>query len=142
MALSQREMNEQGVPILFLQKGDLIVTDGTYSHFTDSATIPLDGRPYHCAGELVLRNGRRLRADFLIDTGKRHVLIRRSVWCSLDGDLWYKYSDPELPKALGASKSEIFPFRWQPDRPFEHPDSGPYSIYWSPKSRTRPHEEV
>lgn len=99
----------------------------------DSATIPLDGRRYICGGEIILRNSRRLRAHFEIVTRQFAILDRESVWCTLDGDLWYKIDEPGLLRALGVSRSEILPYQWLPDRPLDHHQRGPYPMKWPPK---------
>ena len=129
MPLSQKQLDQQGVPISFQPRGKVMVRVGPCSATSwQEAKIPLDGRRYICAGELILRNGRRVRAHFEVRTDIFDFLDRESVWCTLDGDLWYQIDEPEFAEALGLSRAEIVPYRWQPDRPLDYHEPAPYSM--------------
>ena len=131
MGLSQKQLDEDGVPISFQKKGEVSVRNGPCSAGELSAKkIPLDGRVYICGGEIILKNGRRLRAHFEIQTHTFDFLDRESVWVTLDADMWYTLDERELHKLLGLKRKDIFPYRWLPDRPLKYHVPGPYPMEW------------
>jgi hypothetical protein len=134
MPLSQKQLDEDGVPISFEPKGEVRVRVGPCSAKSlNTPTIPLDGRRYICAGEILFKGGRRVRAHFEIQTHTFDFLDPESVHCTLGGDLWYHISEPELATALAMSQSDMKPFEWIPDRPLADTEPGPYPMKWSPK---------
>lgn len=136
MGLSQKALNEEGVPIVFNRRREISVRVGpcTARPLLEKK-IPLDGRHYICGGELILNNGRRVRAHFEIHTHDFDFLERSSVWCTLDGDMWYQIDDREFHRLLGLRKSEIFPYRWRPGIPLDYYKRGPYPMKWPEKVR-------
>jgi len=133
MPLSQKKLDENGVPIALESRGSVTVrqANGGGTVFRDPE-IPFDGRRYVCGGEIILANGRHLQAHFEIDTTARSPLDRASVRCTLDGDLWYTPDEPELAAALAIAKAEMKEFRWKPDRPLAGVAEGPYALDWRP----------
>src|SRR5687768_6810526 len=97
MILRRRDIEADGYPKSFLSRGQVEVLVGPCSATSLQAEqIPLDGRRYVCAGEIILRNGRHLRANFSLATHTFDFLVRESVLCTLDGDDWYSPEEPEL----------------------------------------------
>lgn len=70
--------------------------------------IPLDGRSYHCAGKVILKNGVELFANLPIRTDTFDFLVREEVFCKL-GDKWYGMDEPWLYERLGLSREEALP---------------------------------
>ncbi len=137
MPLRPEDLERDGVPISFLRPGEVEVWKDFGATFLRSTTIPLDGRIYICAGKIILRDGRSLRAEFRLYTDKRRPFNVKSLWCTPDdGKNWYSLDDSldtrELLAAISAKRGDVFPIQWLPDRPLEHEDHGPYAADWSP----------
>ena len=62
--------------------------------------IPLDGRRYHCAARVILKNGRELFANLPIRTDTSDFLDREEVYVQV-GDKWYGMDEPALYGCLG-----------------------------------------
>jgi hypothetical protein len=91
--------------------------------------IPLDGRRYHCAGKIILKNGRELFANLPIRTDTFDFLVREEVYCQL-GNKWYGLDEPELFAALGLTREQALPYTWLPDIPLDYHKPGPYPMHF------------
>ena len=98
--------------------------------------IPLDGRHYHCAGKVILKNGRELRAELRIQTHHFDFLERDATRVFLD-DVWYRMNEPELYKALRMKQKDALPFTWLPDVPLDYHVKGPYPMDWYEDAKRR-----
>lgn len=92
-------------------------------------TIPLDGRRYHCAGKVILRNGVELFANLPLRTDTFDFLIREEVYCKV-GELWYGMDEPSLYERLGLSREQALPYTWLPDIPLAYREPGPYPMHF------------
>ena len=92
--------------------------------------IPLDGRTYICAGEVTLRGGQKLPANFRVQTDLCFLLDQESVICRIETS-WYRMHEPELYNALGIPKDQALPYYWRPDRPLDCEKKGPYRMDWN-----------
>ena len=137
MPLSQKELEDDGVPVAFLRGDSIEVRDGLSGSPLRAPVIPLDGRTYICAGEITLNNGQRLAAHFELDTSKKRPFIKDSLWCTPDaGKVWYLVYNradlSDLLDMLSLTRANAFPLHWRPARPLQHRDPGPYPIDWTP----------
>ena len=129
MVLNVRDAERHGYPLSFLDPGQVHVRCGPNSVTgLDADRIPLDGRHYVCAGEVILQDGRRLRANFEVATHTFAFLQRDSLKCTLDGEDWYGLDDPAFLKLLGLKKKDVAVFDWQSDRPLNYHEPGPYPM--------------
>lgn len=132
MPLRLKDIEKYGAPISFLDKGDVEVRVGPNSAtFFKDKKIPLDGRHYICAGIIILKNGKKLRANFEISTHTIDFLDRDSVKVYIDKEkAWYYMDEQELYDILRINKDQALPHRWSPDRPLDYHEKGPYPMKW------------
>lgn len=130
MPLRLSDIEQYGVPISFLDKGQVQVRTGPCSAaFWDEPTIPLDGKYYICAGTIFLKNGIELRANFEINTHTFDFLERDSVKVYIEKEkAWYSMEEEELYNIMGISREDAMPYRWMTDRPLSYPEKGPYPM--------------
>ena len=130
MPLRLKFIEESGVPISFQKPGQIDVRVGPCSAKSwNEEKIPLDGRIYICAGTVILKNGRRLQANFEINTHTFDFLNRDSVKIFIEKEqAWYYFNEPELFKILGVTEVEALPYTWMPDRPLAYSKQGPYPM--------------
>jgi hypothetical protein len=127
MPFTQNDLDE--LPIYFCRRpGEVWVTVGSCSAKAwKNNKIPLDGRQYKCAGTIILRNGKKLRASFSITTTDFDFIIMDSLYIPVNGT-WYRWDEPELLTALNITKEEFVPYKWMPDKPLDYHVKGPYII--------------
>jgi hypothetical protein len=117
-------------PISFSGTNSVMVWTGPCSATSwKGSKIPLDGRQYESGGEIILKNGQRLRASLLIKTTDFDFLIRAGTYVNVD-EVWYRWDESELLEKLGLSSQEAFPFFWITDRPLDYHVQGPYPMCW------------
>lgn len=92
--------------------------------------IPLDGRKYECGGEVLLANGLDLQASFRIRKSDEPLLIEDSIYTKID-DVWYKLGEPDFFIKTELENDDVFPVKWKPDIPLDHPMKGPYKMNWT-----------
>ena len=79
------DIERDGVPIHFLGKGEVMVRVGPCSStFLNASKIPMDGRYYICSGIIILKNGKKLIANFEINTHTFDFLERDTVKIYID----------------------------------------------------------
>ena len=132
MPLRIKDIEANGAPISFLDKGEVEVRVGPCSAtFLKEKKIPLDGRHYICAGTIILKNGLKLRANFEINTHTFDFLERDTVKIYIDEkEAWYYIDEQELYDILRTTKNEALPYKWLPDRPLDCHEQGPYPMKW------------
>jgi hypothetical protein len=131
MPVDQRQLDEQGVPMTFESPGGVTVrVEAHGSVALKESAIPLDGRRYVCAGEIIFADDRCVRANFELDTNARRILDRNSVWITLDSNTWYMLGEPEVPAVFGVPRALLDSWQWRPDVPLADCPPGPYSIGW------------
>jgi len=130
MPLRQTDIEQNGLPIYFENKGEVTVRTGPCSSSQlQSDKIPLDGRHYTCAGTIILKNGTALQANFEISTHTFDFLERESVKIYIEKEqAWYYIHEDELFEILGVAKEDALPYTWLPDKPIDYSDQGPYPM--------------
>lgn len=130
MPLRIEDIKKDQIPISFLKKGQVHVRVGPCSvKSLNSKKIPLDGRHYVCAGTIILKNGKKLRSNFEINTYKFDFLERNTVKVFIEKEkAWYYINEQELFDVLGITQNEAFPYLWLPDKPLEYHKKGPYPM--------------
>jgi len=124
------DIEQYGVPISFLEKGQIQVRVGPCSatFFTD-AKIHLDGRHYICSGQIILKNGLKLRANFEINTHTFDFLERDTVRVFIKKErAWFSMNEDELYDIIGVAKTDALPYTWLSDRPLDYHHNGPYPM--------------
>jgi hypothetical protein len=126
------DIERYGVPIHFLEKGEVMVRVGPCSStFLNASKIPMDGRYYICSGIIILKNGKKLIANFEINTHTFDFLERDTVKIYIDKEkTWYYIHEPELLNIIGITSEDAFPYTWLPDRPLDYHQAGPYPMKW------------
>ncbi|HEX6333519.1 MAG TPA: hypothetical protein VFZ78_04775 [Flavisolibacter sp.] len=132
MAFRLDDIERDGVPVHFLSPGEVMVRVGPCSATAlSSKKIPLDGRHYVCSGTIILKNGKRLRANFEINTHTFDFLERDTVTIYASSErAWYYITDPELWQLLGITEEDTLDYKWIPDVPLEYHVSPPYPMKW------------
>ena len=131
MALRLDDIERYGVPISFLNKGEVDVRVGPCSASPWNQKIPLDGRHYVCAGQIIFKTGLTMRANFEINTHTFDFLERDSVRIYIEKErAWYQIDEPGLFEILGISKADALPYHWLPDQPLDYHEKGPYPMKW------------
>lgn len=132
MPLRIKDLEDYGAPIRFEAEGCVTVLTGPCSGSAlRNAKIPLDGRHYVCAGQVILKNGMALRANFEINTHTFDFLVRDSVRVFIaEAQAWYSMDEPELFDLIGVKKEDALPYRWNPDVPLDYSVQGPYPMHW------------
>lgn len=76
--------------------------------------IPDDGAMWWLAGIIILANGDEMVAVFSTSSsGELFVVVARV------GDEWVEPNDPEFRRRIGLNTTEIFPYDWRFNIPFE-----------------------
>jgi hypothetical protein len=128
MPLYIKEIEDYQLPVSFPKRNQVKVMVGPCSaSYLKSKKIPLNGLHYQCAGEIICKNGQKLRASFMINTHHFDFLDRESVRIHLD-DGYYTFDEKELYEKLNLTKEEIFPYLWQTDIPLDYHKTGPYPM--------------
>lgn len=132
MPLRIKDIQEYGLPIGFLENGEIKVRTGPCSSaFWDGKKIPLDGRFYICSGTIILKNGLKLRANFEINTHTFDFLEQDTVKIYIDKNkAWYYMNEKELYDLIGVLIDDALPYTWLPDRELDYSKQGPYPMNW------------
>lgn len=132
MGLNLDIIEETGAPISFLKTNEVKVLVGPCSSQSwIQKKIPLDGRHYKCSGTIILKSGKRLQANFEINTHTFDFLERDSVLVySAPHRTWYYINETELHNILNLSYDEIFPYKWETDIPLDYYQKAPYPMEW------------
>lgn len=133
MPLRLKDIEQSDFPIRFEDRGEVTVRTGPCNGSKlQTDKIPLDGRHYICAGSIILKNGKSLRANFDINTHTFDFLERDTVQIYIEQEkAWYYMNEDELFEILGVSKEDALPYTWLPDKPLDYSDHGPYPMnYW------------
>ena len=72
--------------------------------------VPPSSGIYWIAGETLLKNGINVKSVFRVDTDSGGSLVDVYWW--IEGN-WYDQNDLDVFKALGTSRSEVFPYDWK-----------------------------
>jgi hypothetical protein len=114
----------------FEQRGQVTVMIGPCSGTAfKEKKIPLDGRHYIAGGVVILKNGKRLRAELRIQTHEFQFLERDGTYVETERG-WFLCDDPDLLLVLGVTHADAFPFTWLPDVPLDYHEPGPYPSDW------------
>lgn len=89
--------------------------------------IPLDGRKYICAGTITFKNGQNFRASFYVDTTSFDFVNKATIYLNI-GDDWYNLEEPDLLTKLNITQDDIYPLKWQTDRPLDYHVKTPYTL--------------
>ena len=132
MPLRLDDIERYGAPISFLGAGEVDIRVGPCSTSSlKSKKIPLDGRHYICSGNIILKNGMELQANFEINTHTFDFLERDSVKIYIEKErAWYYTDDEELYEILGVKKEDAIPYKWITDVPLDYHKKGPYPMKW------------
>jgi hypothetical protein len=132
---------ERNDRLFFLDPGQCTVLVGPCSGTSlRGSKIPLDGRHYICAGTVILKNGRELRAQLRIQTHHFDFLERDATHVFLE-DVWYTMDEPELYKALRMKQKDALPYTWLPDVPLDYHVKGPYPMDWYEDAKAKAEQE-
>ena len=116
------------LPISFCGKDEVLVIVGPCSAtYWRDYKIALDGRKYKTGGTITFKNGQEFRASFYVDTTTFDFLSKDNIYLSI-GDDWYGIEEPELLTKLKISQDDIYPLKWQSDRPLDYHVKPPYTL--------------
>ena len=126
MPFTKKEL--ESLPISFCGKDEVWVIVGPCSGAGwKDRKIPLDGRKYQTGGTITLKNGQVFRASFYIDTTTFDFVAKESIYLNI-GEDWYGIEEPELLTKLAINIDDIFPLKWQSDRPLDYNVKPPYTL--------------
>lgn len=126
MPFTKKDLRE--LPISFCGKDQVWVWVGPCSVMSWSGyKIPLDGRKYQAGGTVIFSNGKSYRASLIIDTTTFDFVAANTIYLNIDGD-WYNLKEAALLENLAISKQDIFPIKWQTDRPIDYSQKPPFII--------------
>lgn len=118
----------ENLPISFCGQDDVWVIVGPCSAKTwKEHKIPLDGRKYKTGGTIIFKNGQQFRASFFVDTTTFDFVHKASIYINIAED-WYCIEEPEMLTVLSLKQEDIYPLRWQSDRPLNYHLEGPYTL--------------
>ncbi|WP_131539678.1 hypothetical protein [Pedobacter nototheniae] len=126
MPFTKKDLED--LPISFCGKDDVWVIVGPCSGtYWRNYKIALDGRKYKTGGTITFKNGQEYRASFYVDTTTFDFVSKDSIYLSI-GDDWYNIEEPELLTKLKVSQDDIYPLKWQSDRPLDYHIKSPYIL--------------
>ncbi len=126
MPFTKKDLED--LPISFCGKDEVSVIVGPCSAtFYLEYKIALDGRKYKTGGTDTFKNGQELRASFYVDTTTFDFVNKDSIYLSI-GDDWFCIEEPELLAKLKVSQDDIYPLKWQSDRPLDYHVKPPYTL--------------
>ena len=126
MPFTKKDLED--LPISFCGKDDVWVIVGPCSGtYWRNYKIALDGRKYKTGGTITFKNGQEYRASFYVDTTTFDFVSKDSIYLSIDDD-WYNIEEPELLTKLKVSQDDIYPLKWQSDRPLDYHIKSPYIL--------------
>jgi hypothetical protein len=126
MPFTKKDLHE--LPISFCGKDEVWVWVGPCSAtFWSDYRIPLDGRKYKAGGTVIFSNGSSYRASLIIDTTTFDFVSSDTIYINI-GEDWYNLMEAALLEKLCISKRDIFPLKWQTDRPIDYSKKPPFII--------------
>jgi len=126
MPFTKKDLED--LPISFCGKDDVWVIVGPCSAtYWKDYKIALDGRKYKTGGTINFKNGQEFRASFYVDTTTFDFVSKESIYLSI-GDDWYGIEEPELMTKLKVNQDDIYPLKWQSDRPLDYHVKPPYTL--------------
>lgn len=126
MPFTKKDLED--LPISFCGKDDVWVIVGPCSvTYWKDYKIALDGRKYKTGGTITFKNGQEFRASFYVDTTTFDFVSKDSIYLSI-GDDWYCIEEPELLTKLNVNQDDIYPLKWQSDRPLDYHVKPPYTL--------------
>jgi len=126
MPFTKKDLKD--LPISFCGKDDVWVIVGPCSAtYWKDYKIALDGRKYKTGGTITFKNGQEFRASFYVDTTTFDFVSKDSIYLSI-GDDWYCIEEPELLTKLKVNQADIYPLKWQSDRPLDYHVKPPYTL--------------
>ncbi|MBK6998070.1 MAG: hypothetical protein IPH31_25485 [Lewinellaceae bacterium] len=126
MPVTKQDLDE--FPISFCGKDEVWVIVGPCSKSIWSEyKIALDGRKYKAGGTITFKNGQSFRATFMIDTSTFDFVDKDFVYLSI-GEDWYNIREPELLVKLNITQDDIYPLKWQSDRPLDYHVKPPFTL--------------
>ncbi len=126
MPFTKKDLED--LPISFCGKDDVWVIVGPCSAtYWREFKIALDGRKYQSGGTIMFKNGQTFRASFYVDTTTFDFVTKDSIYLSI-GDDWYNLSEPELLTKLKITTDDIYPLKWQTDRPLDYHVKPPFTL--------------
>ncbi len=126
MPFTKKDLED--LPISFCRKDDVWVIVGPCSAtYWRDYKIALDGRKYQTGGTITFKNGQEFRASFYIDTTTFEFVSKESIYLSI-GDDWYRIEEPEILTKLNITQDDIYPLKWQTDRPLDYHVKAPYTL--------------
>ena len=126
MPVTKKDLEE--LPIYFCRKDDVwvIVGPGSASCWKDYK-IALDGRKYQTGGTVIFKNGQSFRASFYVDTTTFDFVKSDSIYLNI-GEDWYNLEEQELLTKLSITQDDIYPLKWQSDRPLDYHVKPPFTL--------------
>ena len=126
MPITKKDLEK--LPISFCGKNDVWVIVGPCSmmHWRENK-IALDGRKYKTGGTITFNNGEEFRSSFYVDTTTFDFVSKDSIYISI-GDDWYCIEEPDLLTKLNITRDDIYPLKWQADRPLDYYVKPPYTL--------------
>jgi hypothetical protein len=126
MPFTKKDLED--LPISFCGKDDVWVIVGPCSaKYWSDYKIALDGRKYKTGGTVTFNNGQEFRASFCVDTTTFDFVSKESIYLSI-GDDWYGIYEPKLLEKLKVNQEDIYPLKWQSDRPLDYHVKPPYTL--------------
>jgi hypothetical protein len=126
MPFTKKDLED--LPISFCGKDDVWVIVGPCSAtYWRDYKIALDGRKYKSGGTVTFKNGQSFRASFYVDTTTFDFVAKDTIYLNI-GDHWYNIEEPELLTKLKITTDDIYPLRWQTDRPLDYHVKPPFTL--------------
>lgn len=126
MPFTKKDLED--LPISFCGKDDVWVIVGPCSAtYWIDYKIALDGRKYQTGGTVTFKNGQSFRASFYVDTTTFDFVSKDTIYLSIGQD-WYHIEEPELLTKLKITTDDIFPLKWQTDRPLDYHVKPPFTL--------------
>jgi hypothetical protein len=126
MPFTKKDLED--LPVSFCGKDDVWVIVGPCSAtYWRDYKIALDGRKYKSGGTVMFKNGQSFRASFYVDTTTFDFVAKDSIYLSI-GDDWYNIEEPELLTKLNITTEDIYPIKWQTDRPLDYHVKPPFIV--------------
>lgn len=118
----------EDLPISFCGKDDVWVIVGPCSAtYWRDYKIALDGRNYKSGGTVTFKNGQSFRASFYVDTTTFDFVSKDTIYLNIDEN-WYSIEEPELLTKLKITTDDIYPLKWQTDRPLDYHVKPPFTL--------------
>ena len=126
MPITKKDLEEK--PISFCEKdGAWVIVGPCSKSIWQAYKIPLDCRKYICAGTITFKNGQNFRASFYVYTTSFDFVNKETIYLNI-GDDWYNLEEPDLLTKLNITQDDIYPLKWQTDRPLDYHVKAPYTL--------------